>query len=578
MLGVVAIWLIVCVIQLAMHWPELAAGTFSDADDYMRLLQVRDWLNGQSWWDVTQNRMDPPAGGPMHWSRLVDLPIAAGLLALTPLLGAAAAQAVTVAIVPLAILGLVMAVTAHIARRLFDAAPAPAIAVLLVAMAGNIGVQMFPSRIDHHGWQILMAAVTLAALLDRLPLRSGIVAGLALAVWLNISAEGLPFAVAAAGAAALRWLLAPAAEGRRFAALTIALAAGSALLFVLTHARPDWTTRWCDAVTPAHLLGLAIAAAGATALVRFAGGRPVTLRSGALLLLAAGAAAAFLSVAPGCAASPFGTLDPLVHDVWYLNVLEGMPLWRQAPVIVLNLVYFPVIGLVGCALAWRAAATPESSRDWLTVALLLAASIAVMILVRRAGAVAHVMAVPGAIAVIEPLRARARRFARPAARAIGVFAAMCLPSPLPPIYASLFLPPESPAGPAGADTSSCDARCRVAPLLPLPPRTVLSTIDMGPIILALTRHAALAGPYHRSDQALADLIRAFTAPDEEAHAIIRRHGISYVLIDPASGEAEIYTARAPDGLMARLRRGHGPAWLAPVEGAGRPPRLWRVVG
>ena len=45
-------------------------------DDAMRLVQVRDLLAGQGWFDLTQYRLNPPDGVAMHWSRLIDLPIA----------------------------------------------------------------------------------------------------------------------------------------------------------------------------------------------------------------------------------------------------------------------------------------------------------------------------------------------------------------------------------------------------------------------------------------------------------------------------------------------------------------------
>ncbi len=34
----------------SIHWFSLG-----DTDDNMRYLQVRDWLNGQSWWDLRQH-------------------------------------------------------------------------------------------------------------------------------------------------------------------------------------------------------------------------------------------------------------------------------------------------------------------------------------------------------------------------------------------------------------------------------------------------------------------------------------------------------------------------------------------
>src|SRR5579872_2177391 len=49
-------------------------------DDAMRLAQVRDLLAGQSWYDLTQWRMNVPFGLPMHWSRLIDAPIAGLIL------------------------------------------------------------------------------------------------------------------------------------------------------------------------------------------------------------------------------------------------------------------------------------------------------------------------------------------------------------------------------------------------------------------------------------------------------------------------------------------------------------------
>jgi hypothetical protein len=41
----------------------------------MRLAQLRDWLGGQGWYDLTQSRV---AGGyESHWSRLIDAGLAA---------------------------------------------------------------------------------------------------------------------------------------------------------------------------------------------------------------------------------------------------------------------------------------------------------------------------------------------------------------------------------------------------------------------------------------------------------------------------------------------------------------------
>ena len=45
-------------------------------DSAMRLVSVRDLLAGQGWFDLTQSRLGLEGGFEMHWSRLIDTPIA----------------------------------------------------------------------------------------------------------------------------------------------------------------------------------------------------------------------------------------------------------------------------------------------------------------------------------------------------------------------------------------------------------------------------------------------------------------------------------------------------------------------
>ena len=50
--------------------PSIAAARYPDPDDVLRMVQVRDLLAGQGWFDLTQHRLDAPVGGvAMHWSR-----------------------------------------------------------------------------------------------------------------------------------------------------------------------------------------------------------------------------------------------------------------------------------------------------------------------------------------------------------------------------------------------------------------------------------------------------------------------------------------------------------------------------
>src|SRR5436853_4529318 len=66
---------------LVLTWPRILAvwqtGAFFDSDDAMRIVQVRDLMAGQGWFDLTAQRINPPKGLLLHWSRVVDVPIVA---------------------------------------------------------------------------------------------------------------------------------------------------------------------------------------------------------------------------------------------------------------------------------------------------------------------------------------------------------------------------------------------------------------------------------------------------------------------------------------------------------------------
>src|SRR4051812_17445009 len=81
---------------IAIALPSINGGVFDAmaTDDAMRLVQVRDLIGGQGWFDLFQHRLDPP-GASMHWSRVVDVPLAALILLQRPLLGTHGAEAVT---------------------------------------------------------------------------------------------------------------------------------------------------------------------------------------------------------------------------------------------------------------------------------------------------------------------------------------------------------------------------------------------------------------------------------------------------------------------------------------------------
>ncbi|RYD62212.1 MAG: AcrB/AcrD/AcrF family protein, partial [Sphingomonadales bacterium] len=111
-------WAVIAGWYLWQRWGLVNALALSDTDDNMRLMQVRGLLAGQDWYDLRQYRLSPPGGLDIHWSRLVDLPIAALILLFQPFTGTAMAERLAVGIAPLFPLAVTMLAMGAAVRRL----------------------------------------------------------------------------------------------------------------------------------------------------------------------------------------------------------------------------------------------------------------------------------------------------------------------------------------------------------------------------------------------------------------------------------------------------------------------------
>lgn len=562
-------WALACVLLLLTGLQAIATLRFPDPDDILRLVQVRDLLGGQGWFDLTQHRIDAAHGGvAMHWSRLVDLPIAAVILLLSPLLGTSPAEQVALVAVPLLTLGIAMLLAARIAWRLIGA-EAATFTCLVIAMAVPLIMQLRPLRIDHHGWQVVAALVAVNALMARSPAKGGWLAGLALAAGLAISLEGLPFAAAVATLLALRWLRDPA-QRAWLPALMQGLAGGGTGLFLATRGLSDLANH-CDALAPVHLAMFGWGAAVLTLLARLRALGLVPILLG-FALAAGGAVAIALAAAPQCATGTFTMIDPVVRRFWYQNVAEGLPIWRQDAALILQILVPIALGL------WASLKLAGQSRDWRRVwwfeyALLLAAALVIALFVARASALAAALAaVPLGWQVMAWLKS-ARQPRRPHGRPLALAGIiLCLAPAAPMTLLSAAAPglahssspiPVSP-GPAAPRASSCQISNAAQVLNRLPPGAILAPLDIGPRLLLETPHSVVATGHHRAGPAMRRVIDAFTGSPDQALAIARRDRLDYLAFCPDLGEPALYAATAPHGLAARLRAGQAPAWLEPV--------------
>lgn len=573
--GLIALaWLVVAGLLLVMGWQRLSEWRFLDPDDELRVVQVRDLLAGQPWFDLHQYRINPGESPVMHWSRIVDVPLVVPILLLTPLVGQTLAEGVTLLLVPLLTLGLIMAVVGRMTYRLFGKEIA-GFACLACALSPLLLVQLQPMRVDHHGWQISAFVIAVAALMNRRQWLGSAIAGLAIAVGLSISLELLPLAAAIAGVMLLRGLRDRAARWW-LPGYLMSLSAGLVVLFALTRGFAD-LTQYCDAVSPAHLLFFAIVALASAAIARWKNLPGVAVLG--LLGCAGGlGVAVYLWQAPNCLTGPFGSLDPLVRQYWYLNVLEGRPVWVQPLDRSVPIIAQTAVALAVTIHLWRNNVAGRRGW-WLEYGLLLGAAILGGLMVWRS------MAFVGALAalpngwLIHRVIMRYRSGKTPWARIGVVLAAIVALVPGSPAeLVRRSLPQDEVDVVSSLGLSQCELSETVSVLDRLEPATIFAPIDIGPSILETTRHSVVATGHHRSELAMRDVILAYTSADDSARAIISRHGAQYLVICTDLVEPNLYASEAPGGLMSHLLQGRPPSWLrkVPVD-APATFEVWRVV-
>lgn len=572
---VLLIWAAWSITFLVLSWGAVVTLHPQDPDDYLRLMEVRDLLAGQSWWDVTQYRMNPPAGGAMHWSRLVDVPIAAALWLARLVVAEPGASEAASTIVPLGQLLLVMGVVWHWIAALGGDRAQRLIAVIIVPLFPLLFSSFLPLRIDHHGWQAI-AALGCAYFLARAPeRRAALLSGVIAALWLSISLEGLPLVVVFAALYALRHLL---FRERSLAWFLTGLAGMSVVAHLATRPSSELLPH-CDTIGWPHLAAFTAAALLAHATGAL-GRSSIVIRAATLALIGAVAGALIVVPVGACAINPFDGLDPVMERYWHGVVREGLPITVQLMSIRLVMLWTLLIPIVALLAGLPDRVQPLAERRWLWLLLLVFAATPVGLLVMRESVNVEMLTVPfSALLIARYLpRVRAIRLTLPRALATAL-----LPLVATPALASVLGKPldtwvRSPrvavtGASAPVTSAGGDDACDLTPLAALPPSRLFATLDLGPEILVRTRHSVVASGYHRNMAKMREVVEAFSGDPGRAEAIVRRDGARYVVLCASDGDTAVFRGRRADGLANQLANGAVPAWLAPVPALGAGPLL-----
>lgn len=574
---VLLVWLGFCGWFVFQKWSDIRWFGLGDTDDNMRIMQVRALLHGQGWFDLRNYRMNPPIGANIHWSRLVDLPIAGLILLLRPILGGPAGERWAVAIAPMLPYLLLLFSIALTARRLIHPLAYP-LALLALFFAGSTNGMFMPERIDHHGWQLALLALSIAAIADSQKLRGGLLLGVASALSLTIGLEMIIYQALAGAAMVLLWVADPD-ERERLGAYAVAMAGGCTLGFLLFASYAN-RAAVCDALSP---VWLSDALLGSALMYGLAWLSPADWKKRLGLAAVAGAAiAAFHALMwPHCIHRLEG-VSPEVDYLWLSHVKEARPVYTHGWRVATLVVALPITGAIGwILLAIVRRRDPALMRQVIAAAVPGIAASLLLLWQTRTGPASQMLAVVGAAGLgwfVVPFFWRSKR---PPIRILGaVLGALLAAGAIVPFVLNFI--PEKPATARDKSIGKANRLCAslwgLRPIALQPKGVVMTYVDLGPRLITVTHHDAITGPYHRNGDQIADVMNFWRGDADQAHRLAAKYRANYVLSCPGSSTTTIFDSEAPKGFYGQLQRGRVPKWLTPVTlPKDSPFRMWKVV-
>jgi hypothetical protein len=568
------------VASLGMAWPMMApvwsSGYFGDTDDALRMVQVRDLLAGQGWFDLTIYRLNPPDGLFNHWSRIVDLPLILLLkifgLFLTPDHAERAARIVFPALM---LLLLFMAV-ARAAQSMFgQEGIAPAL--LLVVLSGVSIGQFQPGRIDHHAPQIVLLAWTFAISVDALDsarLSKMAVAGALSAISLGISIENITFIVALISFCILLWAIRDDLQHRTaMRSYGIGLLTTLTVIFLVTVGPTRWSIASCDALSVSYLVPFALLAAGLV-LFSFLSVASSATRIAMMLGLGSILAAVSAYVFPQCLQGPLSSVDPVLRSYWLDNVSEARnliaALIANPQFTVLTVAPLFLCSVFATGAIWQSSGS--SRLQWILLGTFLLAGVVTTIWQIRAGSSLGPLACLAGVWLILRLRRFFENRQLQTASLLALGAALFIsPTGWAMLHgaAHAFVRPAAVVSNTSAVAQDVSVNCFQTDIYQrlgqLPQGLVAAPIDAGAHILALTDHSVLAAAYHRNNAGNRKVFDLFTADPDKASSLMRESGIRYIVFCKNAAEREVLKQLAPNGLGPQLFAGKVPLWLQRIS-------------
>ena len=568
------IWSVLMIVSWRQKSEKMQLGELVGNDDFMRLTQIRDWLGGQSWYDLHQYRLNPADPLLSHWSRLPDILIGTPIKLLTPLFGSKMAETITITAYPSLLFLLLLFALVALTRTLSKTVSVPLAVAFMTPLSIPTFMQFQMGRIDHHGLQILMAAVCCLSIIKsaekpKLAVVAGIICGLAL----YVGVESAPLVAAACISIVLIWVFDEPNSRNRMRHFGLSFAAVTTLCLLVSFPPSRWLVPSCDALSIVYTqlaLLIGIVMWGLSAMSGTVQ-KPIS-RFGLAGILAIGSLVLIVLLYPNCLKGPYAEIDPRLAEVWLTNVAEAQTFKKFfAKDLISGMmgVTVPLFALIGF-IVYHKQTGKGLSIAARSILIFMVVSFLAGLIQTRLMSFASTLAIPLGAYLLASSMDWVEKF-----KSMGVrlflrisFIIIMAPVVLPLVVGSIF-DKEAANKTAQMDVKDDEGTCYTQPILSklnnLPNGLILSLVDLGAPILKYTKHSVTTAPYHRNTDGFMVAFDMFIENEAKAKAAAYRIEADYVIYCSRMNETNMLTRDFPEGMLTKLKTGYVPQWLEIIE-------------
>lgn len=538
------ILIIVAKTVMAGHWGQIGR----DSDDTLRLVQIKDFLAGQSWFHTDQYRMGLAGGTDMHWSRLPDIPIILLTKIFDIFMPEETALKWAYSLWPVLTAGLFIAAMTKAAKFWGGEKNITFTWVLLAIFA--FGFYRFqPGSIDHHNIQMVLVASALAFALDpQARAKSFFICGLSVAGFVAIGVEVYLFAAIFSAYMALTWAF--HGEPLRGGAIGygLGLAAGLGMAFFATITPSEYGRVYCDALSLITVSAGIAGGAGLAIAATLLSGKAPLLRWAGLAVIGGVCLVILGFQAPQCLANPLDALPEDVVEMWLNTIQEAKPLFDMGSSSFASISFkigAPILAMI--LLFWHILKNRVWDARYLVAGLLLSA-LALTVYQVRFSPFAYMFALVPLAAWIARVYVKGRKNGESnilylLALALSVQLIWGLPGILLGNSAKANLKSASKS-----NAATCYDHAVMQKLNALPAGIVSANSNGAGKILMHTDHHVLSGNYHRNWEGILTQIRIATSPPEAAYDLLKTHNVDYLHYCQWDVDTKTFTANYKDSL------------------------------